>query len=413
MNVQEVAALRAEVEKLETARDALAFWRRNEEALCKGGCHLILSSVDGAWYQQPVLKLGPSGRLFSAFSGNRLFFLDESVTLQTREFGTARLGVDYDILFDTNAASLLRRLAEGRHGELLDDLRGFLQAQGGHINWNHWLYLNENRAAVKRGERLEDVFATVLASEQLAELDLLHFSSTGEWRLRGSPAECVKRTQTYLAEWHRTELNHQQEIPIDFIDDIFGCAVLKMTLLQLEAPSPRQAHRKFARFLKFLHEELIGISVEQAWCAWHLFSSSSIGEKFFRKIQAGTPNLATLCSNMTMDLCHWHWFQTFTSLRGRQDAFLLPYLLTFDQGLGNLLSGLQWRSALVLGTGQPMPIYNFDLKHFYKASCGGELDLESIFSREAVQFRESQRALGNRDYSSLRRELTRMLPSYP
>lgn len=406
MGVQQTVILRDELAAVFTAREALAFWGRHARMLGESNCHLILSSPDGSFQQQPVLSLGDSGRLFSAFSGDRLFFLDASVAEETYRGGKAQVGIDSDFLFDSNAASLLRRLTEGRDIRLVADLRAFLRERGGRINWNHWLYLNENRAAVKRGERLDHVFATILASEQLASLDLQRFAETGEWCLRVPLEECMKLTQRYLADWHRLELDAKQEHPVDFIEDLFACAVLKMVLLQLEAPSPRQAQRKFRQFLTFLHEELFSISAEQAWCAWHLFSCSQIGGKFFRKIQRGSSNLIATCANMTMDLCHWHWFQTFASFRGRQSAFLLPHLLTFDQGLGELLSGLQWRAALIFGTAHPMPIHNFDLQAFYVNACGQDLTMDAIFSPQAAQFRESKRNLETQDFSALRNDLT-------
>jgi hypothetical protein len=133
---------------------------------------LIVSHEEPSNLTVPVRRrFGPKLHLLSIFAHENQTVLNDRIFAETKQCGTARFAVDFNVTFDANAASFLRSAFDQRDNSQVTDLREFLSHFGGNrMNWDVRPYLHEQADSLLSND--SHIYETALASERLAALDV-------------------------------------------------------------------------------------------------------------------------------------------------------------------------------------------------------------------------------------------------
>lgn len=311
---------------------------------------------------QPV----PGGRLDLAggafvrglFAGERLTFLDGASWQRAQPLGASRVALDYDVSFDTNAASYLTALAEGKANESADKARKVLEYLiANRLNYDFGLYNLENGDRIAHeGHVHPGIRANLRAIEIAKDPDEQHFLRTGELRPRVAASIINQRVNETI---HLERRVRQEGEAYSWLMDSFElsyCVLLKVASLELELKRD-QYERKLDELLVFMDRELNALAVAELLIAEELFRRRE-RLPFFGKIQKGHPKLAHTLRNLAWDLQILRHFERRAaalsqsgSSEGGLTRYYVPYLLTFDRRLAEVWDLLTLRSLLVPPTG--------------------------------------------------------------
>ncbi len=312
--------------------------------------------------EQPV----PGGRLDLAggafirglFAGERLTFLDGETWRRAQPLGASRLALDYDVSFDTNAASYLTALAEGKADGSADKARQTLEyliTNG--LNYDFGLYYLENGERIAReGATHPGIRANLHAIEIAKDRDEPHFLRTGELRPRAPTSSIEQRVSDGIRRMRQVGQDDEAHAWLMDTFNFAYCVLLKVACLELEFKRD-QHERKLDALLTFMDRELNALAPPEIFLAAELFHRRE-RLPFFGKLQSGHPQLADTLRNLAWDLQIIRHFERRVAALSRlkpsergHTRYYLPYLLTFDRRLVEVWDLLALRSLLVPPTG--------------------------------------------------------------
>lgn len=326
--------------------EALKVWHEHRTEL--EGYLFVLSQPGQAAINWPSkIDLPGNGFLRSVFAHDRLWFTShEVIDAMFGPDGKADLRLDYSIGFDSNAAQYLRDLVEGRLDSAVLRFRDSLQLLAERrFNWELAPALSERSEEVFSGRNLDQVWRIAYASEYFDACDLGFFAETGQLKLTRGEDEVRDACQRVLSEWHRMLVSGEMKRLRDF-HALYHVLLLKIAILYRARPSPRDACRNLCEFVEFM----CGVAgINLPWMLWAASSFFEQGGTFelLRKLTRPPDRLADACRNTAWDIMHFVDRRMFAQLGGRDGAFLVPYTLTFDRGLAQLLEHQAQRSCLV------------------------------------------------------------------
>jgi hypothetical protein len=312
-------------------QDAFEWWHSNLSVA--RGTTLVVSHEEPSNLVVPVKRtFGRKLQLLSVFSFPNLTVLNDRIVEKTLRQGTAEIAVDFNVAFDTNAASFLRNLFACRDNEQVDDLRHFLGSSGGNkINWDVRSYLHENADALLSGKNDKFIYETVLASDQLSALNVDQFVTDGLLttvqsidELRGRACAEIADFLANLRSGWSEMINHRRE-PL-------YAALLWMTFLQRSRPGQRHATEKLKEMIKFMDSEFSSLFLVILWAAWRWFCGDRhMG--LFDGLQPGAKDPLKRAANISWDIYHMTQ-QPGMLMTSRKGADLLvPLFLTEDRDL--------------------------------------------------------------------------------
>lgn len=338
--------------RLSQVRDqagALEVWREHWNEL-EDHSYVLSEPNSGNAMRLPArMDFSPGGHLRSAFAYDNLCFLSHEVISTMVVEGAVHLPIDYTVAFDSNVASYLRLWMKGRTVPVVSMLQSVLKRLNqGRFNWDLMPFLLERSNSMLAGQDLTEIYETVLASEWFAASDFIEFMKSGVIRLTVSQVELAERAQRSLAEWDRLLRSGVMGM-IDHRYSLFHASVAKMVLLQLDSPSPKSAASKLERFLAFMDTELRCMTMLCSRAALEFFAS---GGRFapMGKVSNCASDLRRRVRNVAWDFLQRQWRQEFAGNHGRNRCFHVPYFLTFDSGLAELLDLFPQRGCLFGGT---------------------------------------------------------------
>lgn len=322
-------------------QDALEWWRGHQAAVV--GTTLIVSHEGPSNLTVPARRrFGQKLHLLSIFAFENLTVLNDRIFAKTEQCGTAEFAVDYNVAFDTNAASFLRNAFDQRDNSQVRDLRDFLSHFGGNrMNWDVRPYLHENADSLLSNDG--HIFETVLASERLAALDVPGFKNSGKLTTNVGMDELRRRASIEMGDFCRNLSNGGREI-IDQRRHSFYAAILYMTILQRSRPAKRDAVSKLKAMIKFMDEELSALFLMVLWVAWLWFSNDPrIG--IFDTLQVGAKLPRKRAANISWDIYHMSEQQGMVMTSRKGADVLVPAFLTADQNLVELWQAYPIRSC--------------------------------------------------------------------
>ena len=402
-----------ELQLASSKSEAFNIWSRYQTLLSNSA--LILSFPGESPLSARLFKtFGQKARLISIFAENDLYFLNAKIYEELGAGRSCTFPISYAISFDTNAASFLRALFAGREMGPTNDLRELLRNfRGNRLNWHVIPYLMENAEAIAAGENSQDIFETILATEKVQGLDAEHFIAEGEIRLKIDETELVNRAAAELSNFAR-QLNNG--LKNEFIQrwEVVYVTLLFMTLLQIKMPAKVLAAKKLRALVEFMDCELHAMLVEILNIALEWFVGGNyVG--IFNRLQRNAPDLVDKAKNISWDILHLLQLRQEATYLSRDKCFSIPYFLTFDQALADLMQMCAIKGCLIPGTFQyPVCFPPHDPMIKFDQMIGGDSKFTTQYlSPEANARRLSWMDINARpDLSSLRRKLETELSQY-
>ena len=305
------------------------------------------------------------------FSSDRLFFLDDALVRDILLKEGMVFPVDYTVTLDTNAATYVHAFMQGKSGgDGGEKIRGLMEklllTDG--LNFDHLFYVVENSKVAARARKgggatrmtfwraLSRKFRRNLVSLQLfCSIDTQAYRARGEIRMLATPRLAVQRAATYA--WDSYGKPGATYLP--------GAGILKQRALLLQVigmvrighTPGGDARTKLRDFVAFSHDTAAVMATREIALAQRFFSSPS-SIRLLERIKPGLKGrLIEHLDNTAWDLYAPRLLEELlASGAGTQGRFMVPYIMSFDRGLKESVSGFRVKAVL------------FDEKtHFFQA----------------------------------------------
>jgi hypothetical protein len=353
-----------ELQLASTESEAFDVWTRYHDLLDDSA--FILSLPGKSPLPAKLTKqFGQKARLIPLFAENDLFFLNHHIHQELTMDRDCTFPITYVMLFDTNATSHLRALFGGRDTGPTQDLWELLrQFRGNRLNWQVTPYLMENAGAIAEGRNSQDIFETVLATEKVEAIDAEHFIATGQIRLQINEAELINKAVTELSQFVRL-LNNGLLGVINGRFETFYVSLLFIALQQIRLPGREFASKKLKSVVKFMDQEMHVLLTDILGIACEWFTGGK-RVAILNRLQRNAPNLIRNAKNISWDVFHLLQLRQEATFVRKDNRFLIPYLLTFDQALADLMEMCAIKSCLTGGT-------------FHYPVCFPKINPETVF----------------------------------
>ncbi len=364
-----VQQLNYELQLASTEAEAFLVWTRHHDRLKDSSLILSIPGRSPFGVRLPK-RLGGGGRLVSAFAHADLFFLNDHIYVEMQAGRECTFPITYTISFDTNAASYLRGLLENRDTTAHRDLKNLLLHVYPHkLNWQVVPYLSENADAIVTGKHDKAIFETILAAERLDNVDVEHLRRTGEFRVLDDENHAVSRAAKRLSDTARHFTNGTRDTFQGRWEAMY-VTVMFMALEQIQRPGADRAPKKLKALIKFMDEELHCLFLEFLFVAWDWFTGGK-QTSIFSKLQRNAPKLLAKAQNISWDVLHVMQMRQEATFIVKDGSFLVPFFLTFDQALADLVSLCAIKSCLISGKFHyPMCFTNNDPEALVSSAVG-------------------------------------------
>jgi hypothetical protein len=156
------------------------------------------------------------------------------------------------------------------------------------------------------------------------------------------------------------------------------------------------------RFLTYLHEELAFIPLREMFLAYSFFAVRP-RPPFFNPVQTNSTSLFKRLNAMSWDIAHLRTILDLSAVNSRnagEGAFLIPYLLTFDQAFAALTPLIQAKALIYFEhPSRTESIYTSDYEQQIKEILGE--DFESFFGQKAFFDRKKRKPPENSDWTPM------------
>lgn len=300
---------------------------------------------------------GPA--IFSLLRGDEVVFLNKRIRRSMRIWGSARFPLDHTISFDTQFISYFADLLRGRSHPLEPVVRHVLTfAAVRHLNWDVSVFYQENRQAIIENgvEGNAQLRRNLYAAEYLKALDEDHYLKTGKLRAH------LSESRLWAEVKKRVEFNRKQDLEwLDAFHEPIYAALLKVASIEF-AHRRGDVEKKILALLTFFQEELGTLMLRELVIASHFFErGTALG--FFSRVQRGHKRLLETLKNMAFDLQISRMQEVYMQVHFAQGQYLLPYFLTFDKHLIEVLDLYPLTACLFSGQDY-MPYSAFDIEAF-------------------------------------------------
>jgi hypothetical protein len=184
-----------------------------------------------------------------------------------------------------------------------------------------------------------------------------------------------------------------------------------MVLLEFQWPGRDNAIRKLRGLIEFMDGELNTLFLLLTIPAWEWFMNSDRAT-IFRKLQRNAPDLLKEVKNVSWDIYHMLQVRQRAVFPTRRATYVLPYFLTFDQGLADLFELCALRSCFIEEHGEfPVSFPKQDMEDWLAVVFAEDPEFnQTHFGAEAYARRNSARNSDERtDRTALIEELERLL----
>ena len=363
--------------------DIRDFYKKNIDFMKKNNVKIIISSdnIHNAGIFFDNLFAGYEKYFKSAFIGNNFIFYSPKIIASYEITPKAPIFIDRSIAIDTNVASIIGRCSKGNkidneQNEILRLLLNVISKEK--ITFDFLPYLIENLCKDNVG--IESILKNTDS--------IIKFSDNSAYLLNELHDFILK---------YKNDPNFKSDILEYF--SLFYLILLKIIYFNKKLDSEEDKVKALVDFMDnkiflMLKRELI-IAVEYFQKVKKL--------KFFNKANTDDTNeLLKTISNMAWDLtlCRIVLEHNFTILPNKDADFFIPFFLTFDKGLSEIIDLYPLKAILYSGNDnypmQAIPVIDLDNAILKKYG------LEIYFTEEAINKREKiYKRLGNKYLSHI------------
>lgn len=335
----------------------------------------VVISVDNETniFISPVLKINFENiYLRSYYSSEKLFFLDRETINRMQTHNEIKLNLEYSIFADTNFASdihkFLHRKKLGQNQKdiisLIDHLLFY------NLDFNVYYYILENTKLIiriynrhKNKRTNYKLFWLDIKKErpQFCEnlISLILFINIDKNKYRKSPSlkstisEKEAEEQAMISLYKTYFADNKKNLILAIRNQFYHFYLLTIKILQINFASRSLAKDKLLELINFMHNKLGYIAEREMIIAFNYFSNEKKAKEFFQTINRGKQTnykkLQKKIQNLVWDLMLPRFIED--CLRSQeQEKFFLPYLVTSDKKLSNLLDLYPIRGSVIEAT---------------------------------------------------------------
>lgn len=335
--------------QVRTLNDAAQLWIDACDELWDYTLVLSCDGVDGGFPWPARVDLEGKAFLRSVFSRSRLWFVNHDILREmAKEGGHVDVLSDYSISFDTNAVNYLRAMVEGRSPEIVEIFRRVARTLSGTgFNWDIMPYLKERAEDIQVAapDALDSIWRAVHASEYFAACDKGEFARSGKLVLTLPESEVTAKTHHILSSLHQMGAKSATSR----MDREFACFyvfMLEIAAIEQRIPGRSASGEKLLLLMEFFHTEVSAMHLNVLWAGGKLFQQGSHFRPLQKLLSAG-PAVLRNAKNVAWDFYHLTMLRQYATNIGHEGSFLVPYLLTFDRGIAELMDGFANRSCLL------------------------------------------------------------------
>ena len=351
----------------------------------------------------------PNDYLVSYYISDSLYFIDDVMIREILDNNEKKFAVDYSIMFDTNMASYINRLVQGK---AIGDNRGELQGKvlrviddllRDNLNFDFIFYMLENiKNVATKGDFYtssklkfwmslnKDLRENITSLHLFSSIDNKLYKKTLNPKPMLSHRQSVRKAIDASFDFYRGKVGREQaEQWILFQRMMLLCLI---GMIQIQLASNRSAKNKMSEFFNFMHEVTGAYMDREAQFALNYFLSPS-SASILNKVHKGcnTKRLLKRLDNIAWDMLAPRYMEKLLthSATGSCEYFV-PYFLSFDNGLREMLNQHKIKGAIYhRETGDVISFPGNDSGGLYEKN-GLKNVIERFFSSELKSERESR-----------------------
>ncbi len=368
----------------------------------------------------------PDKYLVPYFSSSNIYFLGDSLLTDMFSVDEAKIKVDYSLMFDTNLASYINKLARGEplgniQNQVVSLIDSILQDN---LNFDHLFYMVENaknvplldsnhHSKISFWRALNKDFRRNMVSLQVfSSIDCQEYKRTSFPKPQANYKEAARRAINFCYDFYASEIGKDHISEFFLLQRLLLLQLLGMLRIQLS--TNKSVKNKMKDYFAFIHEE-VGAYFDRESMIAHKYFSDRNEIEVLEKIKKGmcTTRLLKKLDNIAWDMAAPRFMEKLMSTGGQGDYFV-PFFLTFDKGLRDLLSAYRVKGVIInKGKGQLIPIPEVSTYEYF-VNQGFKDEIEYFFS-DRVKNERLTRPKPNRtsihekirnEYAALKRALT-------
>lgn len=351
----------------------------------------------------------PNDYLVSYYVSDSLYFVDDAMIREILDNNEKRFAVDYSIMFDTNMASYINRLVQGK---AIGDNRGELQGKvlkviddllRDNLNFDFIFYMLENiknvanKADFDTNSKLKfwmslnkDLRENITSLHLFSSIDNKLYKKTLNPKPMLSHRQSVRKAVDASFDFYRGEIGSEQAEQWVLFQRMMLLCLIGMIRIQLA--SNRSAKNKMSDFFNFMHEVTGAYMDREAQFALNYFlspSSTSILNKIHKRCK--TKGLLKRLDNIAWDMLAPRYMEKLLTHSATNNCeYFVPYFLSFDKGLREMLNQYKIKGAIYhRETGDVISFPGIDSGNLYEKN-GLKTVIERFFSSELKSERESR-----------------------
>lgn len=369
--------------------------------------------------------------LVNYFTKDNIYFISDDIIKKTIEKKEVKIPVDYTLAFDTNIASYINKVIQGRSlGKNQTEVITLLdQLLTDDVNFDHLFYLSENTKQVYTiafsathnekpftfWKKINKNFRWNLVSLELfRNIDCKKYkasSSAPETKIsfRTAVNSCIR----YVHDFYISELGQARAKKNLMLQRTILLSLI--TVYRIQFSSKKQAKSKIEEYFKFIQSS-IGIYLDREAIIAHKYFSNRKSVPFLNQVNLGIlpKRFLKKLDNMAWDMAVPRFMEELV-LSGGEGQFMTPFFLSFDKELKNMLNSFLIKSTVIDSrSGGLVPIAeNNTFDYFQENGC--DKIINWFFSPTESKQRRNNRLHGLREiniailkeYRELRKVYTR------
>lgn len=334
----------------------------------------------------------PDEYLVPYFSSPNIYFLDDALLKDMFSLDEANIKVDYSLMFDTNIASYINKLVRGEslgniQGKVISLIDSILQDD---LNSDHLFYMVENtknvlpllnsntQSKIAFWRALNKNFRQNMVSLQVfSSIDCKEYKRTSSPKPLATYREAARRAISFCYDFYSSDIGREHLQDFTLLQRLLLLQLIGMLKIQLS--TSKSAKNKMKDYFTFIHE-VVGAYFDRESILAHKYFSDRSRIEVLEKIKKGmdTTRLLKKLDNIAWDMAAPRFMEKLMGTGGQGDYFV-PFFLTFDKELRELLSAFRVKGVILnKDTGQLIPIPEMNSHEYFKShNC--EKEIEYLF----------------------------------
>lgn len=333
------------------------------------------------------------------FSRENLFFLDDEIFAEMTAMRNAQIRIDYTLSFDSNMATYVDALVQGRPLEKVPEAEIVLKdILRDNLNFDGLFYMIENVKNVRRHMHLSNEkpikfwkaldrdFRKNMVSLQLFRgIDCAEFRATEQMKSEFTYREAARTAIEFCYRFYVSDLGRSQMKIFELRQRLLLLHLIGTARIQIaSAKSPKN---KMKEYFAFVHEVVGAYFDREAVIAHKFFCDRKNVPMLDKKIQKGRKKtdrkkkagFLKELDNIAWDMSSPRFMEKLI-LSGGEGKYIVPMFVTIDTDLRQMMNAYPIKGVLFnrkTGAFAPLPEISTET-YFKKHGC--DRDLEYLYS---------------------------------